>query len=43
MKIYNFKITENGNTYFMNVLAYNLIAAFQEVKETYPEGRILVL
>jgi hypothetical protein len=40
---FNFKITENGNTYYMNVTAYNLIAAYQEVRETYPEGRIVVL
>jgi|WetSurMetagenome_2_1015567.scaffolds.fasta_scaffold101508_3 hypothetical protein len=43
MKNFNFKITENGNTYYMNVTAYNLISAYQEVRETYPEGRIVVI
>jgi len=43
MKNFNFKIMENGNIKYMSVTAYNLISAYQEVKEMYPEGRIIVL
>jgi hypothetical protein len=43
MKNYNFKIVENGKTYFMSVYAWNILSAHEEVKESYPKGKVIIL
>jgi len=43
MKNFNFKITLSGNIKHMSVSAHNLISAYQEVREIYLEGRIILL
>jgi len=40
---YNFKITVNGKIKYMAIYAHNLLSAFAQVKEVYPEGRIVLL
>ena len=40
---YNFRITENGKTFFETVSAYTLVLAYEEIKYLYPDAKIILL